>query len=283
MDTNKSNINLVYNLILQSEVFPAEIVDIIFSYIYNKGYIILEDGKIIDYNNIFYNKCAIFVSLPNYSYHSYPLNYGKSAFPNILDFKIHNDISYICINYFHSCYNLTEIELNNNIIELKDRVFYNCKNLKKIKLSNKLECISTACFKNCINLKEIKLPKGLKYLCRSAFEGCINLNEIIIPESIKYIGVYCFLDCNNIESVEIRNNLFYINDPYYLKKDCYCSIYEASLWLNSSKLKKIMVQTSRKELGENWQIIFPYNTIYWYEELIDNENEKKYVYQKDYF
>ena len=44
-----------------------------------------------------------------------------------------------------------------------------------------------------------------------------------------------------------------------------------------------MVQTSRKELGENWQIIFPYNTIYWYEELIDNENEKKYVYQKDYF
>lgn len=283
MYSRDNNKDKIYNIILHSDVLPIEIINIIFNYIYDKGCIILEDGKIIDYNNIYSNHSALFVSFPENCNHYYANNYGKSPFQNIVNFKLNINTLSICSNLFHSCYNLNEIDLNNTIIDIKDRVFYNCLNIRKIKLPKQIQCIGSECFKNCINLREIDFPEGLKYLCKGVFEDCINLTKINLPKTLQYIGIYCFYNCKNVESIEIKNKLFYINSPYYQKKQGLCSIYEASLWMNSPKLYKITMETSREEIGENWKIIFPYDTKYWYEEILEENNQKKYVYKKDYF
>ena len=276
MYNKEGNVYKIYNIILESGIFPKEIVDIIFNIIYQKGCIILENGKIIDYSKVYNYRLALFVFFPENCNHFYANNYGKSPFPNIINLKLNTNTFSLCNNLFHSCYKLTKIDLNNSIIDLKDKVFYNCLNLKEIKLPKQIQCIGSECFKNCINLQKIEFPEGLKYLCKGAFEDCINLTKIILPKTIRYIGVYCFYNCKNVKSIEIKNKLFYINDPYYLKKKGLCPIYEASLWLQSTKLKEISIITSRKDLGKNWNIIFPHYTKYWKETI----NDKQYIYSE---
>ena len=292
--------DLVFEEFCKLELLPLEIVNYIFSIIYLKGCLILEDGKIEDYYHSELRHRAIFISIPYDCsvISSYSVNiFDKSGFPNVYSINFHNNIRDIFSDVFLNNQFLTRLELPDSIINIRDRTFENCINLEYIKLPKNLESIGDNTFKNCIKLKEIIFNNKIRTIGMSAFQNCSQLEYLYIPKNIKEIALYAFTDCNNLKIIEFENNIGYFDylnfDYIYgnnnnfneqigqVKHPKYTVLHEGCFRLYSPNLKKIILKDKRSDIEDWIAMVLHQDILQWNETLLINEDGKNdYIYEK---
>lgn len=282
------NTYLVYNLIQSSDVFPPEIVDLIFKILFYNGCMILASGTIVEYETISKRQFTIFISYP---FNTERVLKKKLIFPNLLSVIIHKNIKKIDTNTFYGSELLTNTGFHDDIIHINHNAFEGCRKIQEIELPKNLKYLGDRVFKNCINLKELVFNENLEYLGVFIIMNT-QIEHIILPKSIKVIDRYCFNNSNNLKSIKIQrkfrvnhlNESYWDdkNDNYRVNNNDVLVINTGAFWCNTINLEKISLHMSRDDITEFlWNHIFPKDTFNWNETIIDLGNgEREYVYTK---
>lgn len=285
------NTYLVYNLIQHSNVFPPEIVDLIFKILFYNGCMVLASGTITNFNNICKRQFAIFISFP---FNTKNILQKKLIYPHLLSFIIHKNIKKIDSDSFYKCEYIKNINLPSHILHISNNVFNSCKSLTSIKLPKNLKYLGDRVFMNCINLKNLVLNENLEYIGSFIAINSI-IEEIILPKSLKVIDRYCFHNIENLKSIKIQKKfrVNHINHSYWDDKNedyivqnsnnnDFLIINTGAFWCNLIDLEKISLPMSRDDITVFlWDNIFPKDTFNWTENIIDLGNgEKEYIYTK---
>ena len=283
------NTYLVYNLIQSSDVFPPEIVDLIFKILFYNGCMILASGTIVEYETISKRSFTIFISFP---FNIKNILEKKLLYPHLLSFIIHKNIKKIEVGSFYKCEYLKNINLSDNITYIGNNAYDSCKGLVSVNLPKNLKYLGDRVFMGCINLKELVLNENLEYICSFIAINSM-IEEIILPKSVKVIDRYCFYNSNNLKSIKIQRKfkVNHLNQSYWDDKNDdyrvqnsnnndFLVINIGAFWCNIINLEKISLPMSRDDITEFlWDTIFPKDTFNWNENIIDLGNgEREYVY-----
>jgi hypothetical protein len=140
---------------------------------------------------------------------------GEAAFygcTNLTSVTILNSSSYLQINCFRDCYNLSRLNsdvdgicnLPNNLAEIMDSSFYNCASFSNLTIPNSVTKIRTWAFQNCTNLTSVNIPNSVTFIGQGAFRNCTSLTSCTIGSGVRTIDSRPFLDCTNLSSIIIN-------------------------------------------------------------------------------
>jgi len=109
---------------------------------------------------------------------------------------------------FPSAYrNLREIEVSDNVTNIGSKAFYGCESLEEITIPDNVASVGDSAFMYCSSLTSAYLPDGLISVGKNAFNGCSSLSSIEIPDSVTSIGDSVLYNCSSLTSVKLPENL----------------------------------------------------------------------------
>ena len=128
------------------------------------------------------------------------------------------DNTYIGLESFLNCANLTSIEIPNGITSISSSVFRGCSGLTRLNsdvdgvfnIPNSVIFIRNFAFTDCHSLSSCTLGSGVISIGQSAFRGCSGLTSINIPDSVEDIGSSAFRDCSGLTSIDIPSGVTFI-------------------------------------------------------------------------
>jgi hypothetical protein len=204
-------------------------------YYRSKGFIITEEGQLVDYNGtgtqvtIPSEICGIKVTVLKGGFDnnkkikkvtipdsvSYLEDGIFSGCTNLKSVKLGGKITEISEGAFKNCTSLTSITIPNGVTEISDKAFYNCKKLKTIKLNKKLNNISNAAFYNCVSLTKIELPANVDGVGEKAFYNCKKLKSVTLGKNTIYIGAAAFQNCSSLTQITLPSKLWSVDEKAF--------------------------------------------------------------------
>ena len=86
---------------------------------------------------------------------------------------------------------IESVYMPDSITYISVDAFFNCDNLTSIRFSKNLEVIDIQAFYSCNSIKELEFPSSIKEIRANAFEICVSLTSITIPHA-ETIGISAF-------------------------------------------------------------------------------------------
>ena len=201
---------------------------------YNKARNLVDEGKMIDAVELFYDIYDfkdsalqinsiqnIAVKNANTAYLSGDCGTALDILESVKYTGREYDMYYAINNQDYSYaikMGLTSFIIPNGTTNILNNAFQDCTELVKVKIPDSVTSIGSSAFKNCTKLSSIEIPKKVTSIGDNAFSGCTNLKAIVIPDNVKTLGNSIFSECSNLTSVTISNNITSI--PSYAFYEC---------------------------------------------------------------
>ena len=168
-------------------------------------------------------------SIPYY----YPVPWADYK-PYVKLIEISNDITYIGMNTFRDCIEVTELVLPEGISRIGASAFNGCEKLYSVNIPESITVIDTGAFLNSQELREVYYAGGfekwnsisfaskesnpLRYEGKLYFDGVL-VEDLIIPDGIKEINKNVFSNNNCITSVTIPESVESIGENAFISSD----------------------------------------------------------------
>ena len=102
----------------------------------------------------------------------YPAGKGSSHY------SIPDGTTYIGVEAFEGCSNLTEITIPDSVVHIGEHAFAGCIALTDIVIPRNVYLIEDNTFRDCSNLRSITIPKGVQGIRAQAFFNCNSLTDV---------------------------------------------------------------------------------------------------------
>ena len=168
-------------------------------------------------------------SIPYY----YPVPWADYK-PYVKLIEISNDITYIGMNTFRDCIEVTELVLPEGISRIGASAFNGCEKLYSVNIPESITVIDTGAFLNSQELREVYYAGGfekwnsisfaskesnpLRYEGKLYFDG-ILVENLTIPDGVKEINKNVFSNNNCITSVTIPESVEKVGENAFISSD----------------------------------------------------------------
>ena len=168
-------------------------------------------------------------SIPYY----YPVPWADYK-PYVKLIEISSDITYIGMNTFRDCIEVTELILPEGVSRIGASAFNGCEKLYRVNMPESITVIDTGAFLNSQELREVYYAGGfekwnsisfaskesnpLRYEGKLYFDGVL-VEDLIIPDGIKEINKNVFSNNNCITSVTIPESVESIGENAFISSD----------------------------------------------------------------
>lgn len=168
-------------------------------------------------------------SIPYY----YPVPWADYK-PYVKLIEISSDITYIGMNTFRDCIEVTELILPEGVSRIGASAFNGCEKLYRVNMPESITVIDTGAFLNSQELREVYYAGGfekwnsisfaskesnpLRYEGKLYFDG-ILVENLIIPDGVKEINKNVFSNNNCITSVTIPESVEKVGENAFISSD----------------------------------------------------------------
>ena len=140
-------------------------------------------------------------------YYSFSRGYNEDYYLhcNIRSVTIPESVTFIGLNAFNDCENLTTLSLGEHIKTIGDGAFEDCSQLTGVTIPESVTSIGGLAFGGTdLHTLTIKSPITMG---ERAFAGCKNLTSISLCDDIQTISFCAFIGCTSLETVTLPKNL----------------------------------------------------------------------------
>lgn len=140
-------------------------------------------------------------------YYSFSRGYNEDYYlhSKIRSVTIPESVTFIGLNAFNDCENLTTLSLGEHIKTIGDGAFEDCSQLTGVTIPQSVTSIGGLAFGGTdLHTLTIKSPITMG---ERAFAGCENLKSISLCDDIQTISFCAFIGCTSLETVTLPKNL----------------------------------------------------------------------------
>ena len=128
------------------------------------------------------------------------------------NYTIPDSVTYIGMDAFYQCNNLTSVTIPNSVTTIGESAFSYCSSLTSVTIGNSVTSIGGSAFNGCISLASVTIPDSVTTIGDSAFYYCSSLTSVTIPDSVTTIGDSAFNYCRSLTNVTIPDSVTSIGD-----------------------------------------------------------------------
>ena len=136
---------------------------------------------------------------------------GDVVIPETVTYEdITYTVTYIGVNAFRNCTDLTSIVIPNSVVGIGERAFLGCSGLTSLSSPNSVTTISDYAFNSCTGLTSVVIGDGVISIGSSSFNECSKIASLHIGNSVATISGNAFRLCKALTSVTIPNSVIFI-------------------------------------------------------------------------